>query len=155
VSEKVAVIGSQTAKDLFGSIDPVGRVIRIGRHQYRVLGVLEEKGPSPFGQSQDEIVLIPITTMRSHILVTRPFEVHAIMMSATSGETTERAASDERASGRAGERAGERASRRRRAELSPPGARPALLSPRCQLFFMRSANVPNFASRATPARYCW
>jgi putative ABC transport system permease protein len=91
VSEKIAVIGSQTAKDLFGSIDPVGRMIRIGRHQYRVLGVLEEKGPSPFGQSQDEIVLIPITTMRSHILVTRPFEVHAIMMSATSGETTERA----------------------------------------------------------------
>jgi len=91
VSEKVTVIGSQTAKDLFGSIDPVGRSIRIGRHHYRVLGVLEEKGPSPFGQSQDEIVLIPITTMRSHILVTRPFEVHAIMISATSAETTERA----------------------------------------------------------------
>jgi len=91
VSEKVAVIGVQTAKDLFGSLDPVGRMIRIGRHPYRVIGVLEEKGPSPFGQSQDDIVLMPITTMRSHILVTRPFEIHAIMMSATSAETTERA----------------------------------------------------------------
>jgi putative ABC transport system permease protein len=91
VSEKVVVIGVQTAKDLFGSLDPVGRTVRIGRHPYRVIGVLEEKGPSPFGQSQDDIVLMPITTMRSHILVTRPFEIHAIMMSATSAETTERA----------------------------------------------------------------
>jgi putative ABC transport system permease protein len=91
VSEKVVVIGVQTAKDLFGSLDPVGRTVRIGRHPYRVVGVLEEKGPSPFGQSQDDIVLMPITTLRSHILVTRPFEIHAIMMSATSAETTERA----------------------------------------------------------------
>jgi len=91
VSEKVVVIGVQTAEDLFGSLDPVGRTVRIGRHPYRVIGVLEEKGPSPFGQSQDDIVLMPITTMRSHILVTRPFEIHAIMMSATSAETTERA----------------------------------------------------------------
>ena len=91
VSEKVVVIGVQTAKDLFGSLDPVGRTVRIGRHPYRVLGVLEEKGPSPFGQSQDDVVLMPITTMRSHVLVTRPNEIHAIMMSATSAETTERA----------------------------------------------------------------
>ena len=91
ISEKVVVIGKQTAADLFGSVDPVGRTVRIGRHGYRVLGVLEEKGQSPFGQSQDEIVLMPITTMRSHVLATRPFETHAIMMSATSAETTDRA----------------------------------------------------------------
>jgi putative ABC transport system permease protein len=91
VSEKVVVIGTQTATDLFGSQDPVGRTIRIGRHPYRVVGVLEEKGPSPFGQSQDEVVVMPITTLRSHILVTRPFEVHGLMLSATSPETTDRA----------------------------------------------------------------
>jgi putative ABC transport system permease protein len=91
ISEKVVVIGSQTATDLFGSLDPVGRNVRLGRYTYRVLGVLEEKGPSPFGQSQDEIVLMPITTMRSHVLATRPGEVHAVLMSATSAETSERA----------------------------------------------------------------
>ncbi|MCC6553036.1 MAG: ABC transporter permease [Polyangiaceae bacterium] len=91
LSEKVVVIGKQTAADLFGSVDPIGRNVRIGRHAFRVLGVLEEKGQSPFGQSQDEIVLMPITTMRSHVLATRPFETHAILMSATSAETTERA----------------------------------------------------------------
>jgi putative ABC transport system permease protein len=91
ISEKVVVIGQQTATDLFGSLDPIGRTIRIGRHAYRVLGVLEEKGQSPFGQSQDEIVLMPISTLRSHVLTTRRFKVDAIMMSATSAETTDRA----------------------------------------------------------------
>ncbi|MEZ4301653.1 MAG: FtsX-like permease family protein [Polyangiaceae bacterium] len=87
----MVVLGSDTAQQLFGSSDPVGRTVRVGRHPYRVIGVLEEKGPSPFGQSQDEIVLMPITTMRSHVLTTRRGETHAVMMSATSAETTERA----------------------------------------------------------------
>ncbi|WP_437966086.1 ABC transporter permease [Sorangium sp. So ce260] len=91
LSEKVIVIGAQTARDLFGSLDPVGRMVRIGRQAYRVLGVLEEKGASPFGQSQDDIVLMPITTMRSHVVATRPGEVHAILLSSTSAETSERA----------------------------------------------------------------
>ncbi|MFO0586728.1 MAG: ABC transporter permease [Polyangiaceae bacterium] len=91
LGEKVIVIGTETARELFGSSDPVGRMVRIGQHPYRVLGVLEEKGPSPFGQSQDEIVLMPITTISSHILVTRRGDTHAILMSATSEETTERA----------------------------------------------------------------
>ncbi|WP_437598033.1 ABC transporter permease [Sorangium sp. So ce590] len=91
LSEKVVVIGAQTARDLFGALDPVGRRVRIGRQVYRVLGVLEEKGASPFGQSQDDIVLMPITTMRSHVVATRPGEVHAILLSATSAETSERA----------------------------------------------------------------
>ncbi|WP_240806835.1 ABC transporter permease [Polyangium spumosum] len=91
VSEKVVVIGTGTAKEIFGSADPVGRWIRIGRHPYRVLGVLEEKGPSPFGRSQDDVVVMPISTMRSHVRFTRPGETDAIMMSATSPETTDRA----------------------------------------------------------------
>jgi putative ABC transport system permease protein len=91
LGEKVVVLGSETSRQLFGSSDPVGRIVRVGRHPYRVVGVLEEKGPSPFGQSQDEIVLMPITTMRSHVRTTRRGETDAIMMSATSAETTERA----------------------------------------------------------------
>jgi putative ABC transport system permease protein len=90
-SERVVILGVTTAKQLFGTDDPVGRVVRIGVHPYRVLGVLEEKGPSPFGQSQDEIALMPITTMRSHVVAGRRNEVMAIMFSATSAEQTDRA----------------------------------------------------------------
>ncbi len=91
VSEKVVLLGSNTTKELFGTTNPVDRTIRIGKYPYRVVGVLEEKGPSPFGRSQDDVVVMPITTMRSHVRFARPGETDAIMMSATSPETTERA----------------------------------------------------------------
>ncbi|NUP06439.1 MAG: FtsX-like permease family protein [Polyangiaceae bacterium] len=88
VGDKVVLIGVETARKLFGSIDPVGRSIRIGRFYFQVLGVLEEKGQSPFGQNQDEVIVMPITTMRSTIVRARPNETHAIMFSATSADTS-------------------------------------------------------------------
>jgi putative ABC transport system permease protein len=92
VNEKVCLLGRTTARDLFGNSDPVGHTIRIGRYPFRVIGTLEEKGNSPFGQDQDQIVLMPITTLRTHIIgSTRPNEVHGLMASATSPETTDRA----------------------------------------------------------------
>ncbi len=91
VGEKVVLIGKETAKQLFGSADPVGHEIRIGRFYYQVLGVLEEKGQSPFGQNQDEVVIMPINTMRSSVIRTRPGEVHGLLFNSTSAETTKRA----------------------------------------------------------------
>jgi putative ABC transport system permease protein len=91
VADKVVVLGKETARELFGSVDPIGRSVRIGRHTFDVIGILEEKGQSPFGQSQDEIVLMPISTMRSHVLFTKPHDTNAILFSATAAETSERA----------------------------------------------------------------
>ncbi|MBK6515166.1 MAG: ABC transporter permease [Polyangiaceae bacterium] len=91
LGEKVVVLGADTASQLFGPIDPVGRVVRIGKSTFRVIGVLEEKGQSPFGQNQDEIVIMPITTLRSTLMRTRAGEVHGIVLSATSPETSEQA----------------------------------------------------------------
>lgn len=88
VGEKVCVIGVETRKKLFGTQDPIGRQIRIGRFYFQVIGLLEEKGQSPFGQNQDEIVVIPITTMRASVVRARPNEVNAILLSASSPETT-------------------------------------------------------------------
>jgi putative ABC transport system permease protein len=92
ISEKVVLIGKTTAHDLFGNVDPIGRTLRVGKYPYQVIGLLEEKGNSPFGEDQDQIVLMPITTLRTHVLpATRPGEVQGIMVSATSEETTGRA----------------------------------------------------------------
>ena len=91
INEKVCLIGVTTARELYGSLDPIGRMLRIGRYTFRILGILEEKGNSPFGEDQDEIVLMPITTMRTHVLHARPIDVHGLMISATSAETTNRA----------------------------------------------------------------
>ena len=59
---KVAVLGSETATDLFGEgVDPVGQRVRSGSLIYTVVGVLEEKGSS--GQTMvDSAVIVPLST---------------------------------------------------------------------------------------------
>ena len=59
--QKIAVLGSTTATDLFGTADAVGRTFLINGVRYKVVGVLATKGSSLTG-SNDEIVIIPITT---------------------------------------------------------------------------------------------
>jgi putative ABC transport system permease protein len=91
VSEKVVLIGQTTAHDLFGKTDPIGRQLRIGAYLYRILGTLEAKGNSPFGEDQDQIVLMPLTTFRTHVFPSKPTDVNVLMVSATRAETVERA----------------------------------------------------------------
>ena len=58
----VAVIGANVAQELFtNGQDPVGQTIRINNIPFRVIGVLEAKGGSGFGNADDQI-LVPITT---------------------------------------------------------------------------------------------
>ena len=56
---QVAILGFDTAEQLFGPADPIDKSIRIGNTQFRVVGVSEKKG-SIFGESQDEFAVIPI-----------------------------------------------------------------------------------------------
>ncbi|MBI5292309.1 MAG: ABC transporter permease [Chloroflexi bacterium] len=60
-SARVAVLGSQTATDLFRGLNPVGRSIKINGVPFAVVGVLESKGSSGFGNA-DAIVLVPLET---------------------------------------------------------------------------------------------
>lgn len=57
---EVAVIGADIAKRLFRDRQPLGNTVAIGSKTFLVVGVLEAKG-SVIGQSQDGIVIIPIT----------------------------------------------------------------------------------------------
>jgi len=63
----VCVIGKTVATQLFGDQDPVGQMIRIQNLPFRILGVLQEKGQNPNGQDQDDIVLMPYTTVQKKI----------------------------------------------------------------------------------------
>ena len=56
----VAVLGSQTAEDLFGSLSPIGKTVSVNGIKFEVVGVLESKG-SGFGSS-DDAVFIPLQT---------------------------------------------------------------------------------------------
>ena len=88
---KVCVLGMTVANDLFGNEDPIGRSIRIDRHSYRVVGVLEVKGEAPFGGDQDDTVVLPIGSFRGRVMKTPPGFAGTLMISATSAETTDRA----------------------------------------------------------------
>ncbi len=57
----LAIIGSDVAKRLFGAVDPIGKSVAASSKSFTVIGVCAEKG-SAFGQSQDNFVLIPITS---------------------------------------------------------------------------------------------
>jgi len=65
---KVAVIGETVWTSLFGDSDPVGQTIRIKKVPFTVVGVLEAKGQSSFGQDQDDLILIPISTAKKKVL---------------------------------------------------------------------------------------
>ena len=68
-SAKVALMGATVATELFGDVDPVGKVIRVGNIPFKVIGLLEEKGQSgPF--DQDDLIFIPITTAQKKVFGT-------------------------------------------------------------------------------------
>lgn len=59
----VCVLGSEIAEKLFENLDPLGRQIRVGNYSYTVVGLAERKGKI-LGQSQDAVVIIPITAFQ-------------------------------------------------------------------------------------------
>jgi len=67
-SAKVAVLGTTTALNLFGDIDPVGKTVRIAGMPFKVIGLLASKGQSAMGQDQDDTILVPITTAQKKLL---------------------------------------------------------------------------------------
>jgi putative ABC transport system permease protein len=65
-----AVLGSDTAKKLFGATSPLGQEVLINNITFTVIGVLQPKGAA-LGESLDQLVLIPLPTMANRILGTR------------------------------------------------------------------------------------
>ncbi|HKB02773.1 MAG TPA: ABC transporter permease [Gemmataceae bacterium] len=64
---KVCVIGHTIVAKLFQTTNPVGETVRIRNIPFRVIGVLERKGANIGGDDQDDIVLLPYTTVQKRI----------------------------------------------------------------------------------------
>jgi putative ABC transport system permease protein len=62
---RVCVLGAEPAEALFPHTNPLGKEIRIGAESFQVVGVLQRRG-TIFGQSQDNFVGIPITTLMKY-----------------------------------------------------------------------------------------
>lgn len=68
VRNRVAVIGTTVATNLFGTVNPVGKKIRVGNAPYTIIGLIASKGQSSGGQDQDDVVLIPLTTAQERLM---------------------------------------------------------------------------------------
>ncbi|MDC0748528.1 ABC transporter permease [Polyangium mundeleinium] len=88
---KVVIIGETVREKLFGPGDPIGQYVRIGRYPYRVVGLLTPKGQSPFGEDQDDRVLMPIGSFRARVVPSPPGRVQQLIASATDERTVDRA----------------------------------------------------------------
>ncbi|HVK64880.1 MAG TPA: ABC transporter permease [Polyangium sp.] len=88
---KVVIIGETVREKLFGPGDPIGQYVRIGRYPYRVVGLLTLKGQSPFGEDQDDRVLMPIGSFRARVVPSPPGRVQQLIASATDERTVDRA----------------------------------------------------------------
>ncbi len=86
-ASKVCLLGQTVVDNLFGSIDPIGQIVRIKNVPFTVIGVLESKGQSPTGQDQDDAIFIPVTTAQKKLFGTAfPGMVRIISVKAKSAE---------------------------------------------------------------------
>ena len=66
-ANKVCVLGATPAKELFGQSDPIDSIIRIGRIPFRVIGLLTEQGVDAVGNDDDDILVVPVTTLQRRL----------------------------------------------------------------------------------------
>jgi putative ABC transport system permease protein len=76
--KRVCVIGSGIKERLFGTADALNKTLKIGRHDFRVVGVMEKQGSAGFfgGPDFDSQIYVPITTFaRSFGGANRDFDI--------------------------------------------------------------------------------
>ena len=69
--DSVVVLGDKVASDLFSGDDPVGERVKIKGRRFTVVGVLKAKGGAIMGVSQDELVIVPVTTYYTRLFTQR------------------------------------------------------------------------------------
>ncbi len=87
---KVALIGQTIALNLFGDADPMGQIIRIKKVPFTIVGVLSRKGQNAWGQDQDDVVVIPLSTAKKKVIGVNQANarsVHAISVKVRQGES--------------------------------------------------------------------
>ncbi|MBI4572272.1 MAG: ABC transporter permease [candidate division NC10 bacterium] len=65
---KVAILGQTVKENLFGDGDAIGHIVRIKKVPFTVTGLLARKGQSSWGQDQDDVVIVPLSTAKKRVL---------------------------------------------------------------------------------------
>lgn len=80
---RVCLLGSEVAEALFPNTNPLGKEIRIGGESFTVIGVLGKRGQM-FGQSQDNILVIPYTSLMKYF----PYDMSSLQLTMTPRDPT-------------------------------------------------------------------
>jgi putative ABC transport system permease protein len=86
---KVAIIGDTVREELFGDGDPIGETIRINKVNATIIGLLTPKGQDMGGQDQDDVILMPLKTVRTRLTGlnnANPSAVQRLMIKVHEGE---------------------------------------------------------------------
>ena len=87
---KVGLIGQTIVEELFDeNEDPIGKTIRVGSMPFMVIGTLKEKGENGMGMDQDDIVIMPYSTVQKRMLGVN--YIQQIVCSAASEDVAEEA----------------------------------------------------------------
>ncbi|MFH1254225.1 MAG: ABC transporter permease [bacterium] len=65
---RLAVLGTTVARELFDTENPIGKMIRIKKLSFKVIGVLSEQGKSPDGRDQDDVILSPLIAVQRKLM---------------------------------------------------------------------------------------
>lgn len=65
---KVCIIGQTIVDNLFITEDPIGKIIRLKGVPMVVIGVIDKIGESAMGRDEDDVVLVPITTVQRRLV---------------------------------------------------------------------------------------
>jgi putative ABC transport system permease protein len=94
---KVCVLGYTVVSRLFPDVDPIGQQVRVRNIPFRVIGMLSRKGANLVGQDQDDILLMPYTTVRKRLEGSAFSNVGIILVSARTQERSRQAEQEIRA----------------------------------------------------------
>ena len=64
---KVVVLGKEVRENFFGDSNPIGERIKIGKHNFRIIGVMEEQGSAGI-MNMNEMVFVPVRTLQKQIM---------------------------------------------------------------------------------------
>ncbi|HXF06091.1 MAG TPA: ABC transporter permease [Blastocatellia bacterium] len=78
---RVIVLGKTVVDNLFQGVNPIGQTIRVRNLPFRVIGVLAPKGQSMMGQDQDDIAVMPYTTVQKKLLGQQILSINSAMIS--------------------------------------------------------------------------
>jgi putative ABC transport system permease protein len=88
----VCIIGQTTKTELLGNSDPIGARLRLRSLSCTVIGLLESKGKSNFGQDRDDTVVIPLRTMQRRLAGNE--DIQQVQLSVRATTSSEKAQQD-------------------------------------------------------------